>query len=93
MREATIYARSIWPPFADLCSHFCSVHIFFVTLQEFSAFLYIKAVWGIEENQGYELATVLNSTFCYKLHPLELCSLATNGTQERTPDDEPPAVL
>ena len=33
-----------------------------------------------------ELDTVLNSTFCYKLHPLELCSLATNGTQERTPD-------
>ena len=40
---------------------------FFVTLEEFSAFLYIKAVWGIEENLGYELATVLNSTFCYKL--------------------------
>ena len=40
---------------------------FFVTLQEFSAFLYIKAVWGIEENQGYELATILNSTFCYEL--------------------------
>ena len=66
---------------------------FFVTLQEFSAFLYIKAVWGIEEKLGYELATVLNSIFCYKLHPLELCSLATNGTQERTPDGEPPAVL
>jgi hypothetical protein len=26
----------------------------FVTLQEFSAFLCIKAVWGIEEKQGYE---------------------------------------
>ena len=65
---------------------------FFVTLEEISAFLYIKAVWGIDENLGYELATVLNSTFCYKLHPLELCSLATNGTQERTPDGEPPAV-
>ena len=66
---------------------------FFVTLQEFSAFLCLKAVWGIEEKLGYELATVLNSIFCYKLHPLELCSLATNGTQERTPDGEPPAVL
>ena len=65
----------------------------FVTLEEFAGFLYIKAVWEIEEKLGYELATVLNSTFCYKLHPLELCSLATNGTQERTPDDEPPAVL
>ena len=40
---------------------------FFVTLQKFSAFLYLKAVWGIEENLGYELATVLNSTFCYEL--------------------------
>ena len=40
---------------------FCSR--FFVTLEEFSAFLYIKAVWGIEENLGYDLATVLNSTF------------------------------
>ena len=66
---------------------------FFVTLEGFAGFLCIKAVWGIEEKLGYELATVLNSTFCYKLHPLELCSLATNGTQERTPDGEPPAVL
>ena len=41
--------------------------LFFVTLQEFSAFLCIKAVWGIEEKLGYELATVLNSTFCYEL--------------------------
>ena len=40
---------------------------FFVTLQEFSAFLCIKAVWGIDENLGYELETVLNSTFCYEL--------------------------
>ena len=82
----------------------------FVTLEEISAFLCIKAVWGIEEKLGYELATVLNSTFCYKLlnalgfaaslveehlmlslqpfmthHrvPLDLWSLATNGTQER----------
>ena len=66
---------------------------FFVTLQEFSAFLCLKAVCGIEGKWGYELETVLNSIFCYKLHPLELCSLATNGTQERTPDNEPPAVL
>ena len=53
---------------------------FFVSLQEFLAFLYIKAVWGIEEKLAYELETVLNSTFCYKLH-------------QRTPDDVPPAVL
>jgi hypothetical protein len=53
---------------------------FFVTLQEFSAFLCIKAVWGIEEKLGYELETVLNSTFCYKLH-------------QRTPDAEPATVL
>ena len=54
--------------------------IIFVTLQEFSAFLCIKEVWGIEGKWGYELATVLNSTFCYKLH-------------QRTPDGKPPAVL
>ncbi len=30
---------------------------FFVTLQKFSAFLYIKAVWGTEEKAGYELIT------------------------------------
>ena len=53
---------------------------FFVTLEEFSAFLYIKAVWGIERKWGYDLATVLNSTFCYKL-------------RQRTPDAEPPAIL
>ena len=40
---------------------------FFVTLYEFSVFLCIKAVWGIERKWGYELATVLNSTFCYVL--------------------------
>ena len=66
---------------------------FLLTLERFLAFLCIKAVWEIEEKLGYELATVLNSIFCYKLHPLELCSLATNGTQERAPDDEPPAVF
>ena len=52
----------------------------FVTLQDFSAFLCIKAVWGTEEKAGYELETVLNSTFCYKLH-------------QRTPDAEPATVL
>ena len=41
--------------------------VFFVTLEEFSVFLCIKAVWGIEEKLGYELETVLNSTFCYEL--------------------------
>ena len=41
---------------------------FFVTLQEFAFFLYLKAVGGIEGKWGYELATVLNSTFCYGLH-------------------------
>ena len=56
------------------------LNTFSVTLEDFSAFLCIKAVWGIEEKLGYELATVLNSTFCYELH-------------QRTPDGEPPAVL
>ena len=27
----------------------CFASLFFVTLQEFAGFLYIKAVWGIEE--------------------------------------------
>ena len=53
---------------------------FFVTLEEFAEYLCIKAVWRIEEKMGYELATVLSSTFCYKLH-------------QRTPDDVPPAVI
>ena len=52
----------------------------FVTLDEFAGFLYIKAMQRIEKFLGYELATVLNSTFCYKLH-------------QRTPDGKPPAVL
>ena len=34
---------------------------FSVTLQEFSAFLCIKAVWGIEEKLGYELANLVES--------------------------------
>ena len=47
--------------------YFCCFTRFFVTLEEISAFLCIKAVWGIEEKQGYDLETVLNSTFCNKL--------------------------
>ena len=43
---------------------------FFVTLEGFAGFLCIKAVWEIEEKQGYELATVLNSTFCYEMHSM-----------------------
>ena len=45
--------------------HIClqKYKIIFVTLQEFAGFLYIKAVWEIEEKQGYDLETVLNSTF------------------------------
>ena len=57
----------------------CALSVFFVTLEEIAAFLCIKAVWGIDENLGYELVTVLNSTFCYKLH-------------QRTPDDEPATI-
>ena len=44
------------------------------------SFSLYKGSWGIEEKLGYELATVLNSTFCYEMH-------------QRTPDDVPPAVL
>ena len=36
-------------------------------LTEFAGLFLIKAVWGIEKFPGYELETVLNSTFCYKL--------------------------
>ena len=53
---------------------------FLVTLEEIAEFLCIKAVWRIEEKMGYELETVLNSTFCYKL-------------RQRTPDNEPATVL
>ena len=42
--------------------------IFFVSLERKAILLYIKAVWRIEKNRGYELATVLNSSFCYELH-------------------------
>ena len=56
------------------------VKSFFVTLEEIAGFLYIKAVWEIEDFLGYGLETVLNSLFCHNLH-------------QRTPDDEPPAVF
>jgi hypothetical protein len=55
------------------------LQIFSVTLQEFSAFLCIKAMQGIEKFLGYSLETVLNSMFCYKL-------------PERAPDSESPPV-
>ena len=44
------------------------------------SFSLYKGSWGIEEKLGYDLATVLNSTFCYNLH-------------QRTPDAEPATVL
>ena len=56
---------------------FCSR--FFVTLQEFAGFLYTKAVQRIEKNWGYDLETVLDSMFCYKL-------------PKRAPDSKPPPV-
>ena len=43
---------------------------FSVTLEEITIFLCIKAVPRIEKIQGYDLETVLNSTFCYKLHSM-----------------------
>ena len=55
-----------------------TIRSFFVTLQEFSAFLYIKAVWGIDENLGYELETVLNSTFYYEMHSMNTRRCATS---------------
>ena len=51
-------------------------HHFLVTLEEFAGFLCIKAMQGIEKNLGYDIETVLNSMFCYKL-------------PERAPDSEP----
>ena len=54
-------------------------HPFFVTLEEFAGFLCIKAVREIEDLEGYDLETVLDSMFCYKL-------------PERAPDSESPPV-
>ena len=45
-----------------------SYQVFFVSLERKAILLYIKAVRRIEKKRGYELATVLNSTFCYELH-------------------------
>ena len=61
----------------DKISLFCSR--LFVTLERFAGFLYIKAMQRIEKFWGYDLETVLNSLFCYKL-------------PERAPDSEPPPV-
>ena len=44
-----------------------AVYGFFVTLLEIAIFLYIKAVWEIEEKLGYDIETVLTSPNCYKL--------------------------
>ena len=48
----------------------------FVSLDEFLQILCIKAVWWIEKKRGYELETVLNSTFCYDLRIKELPTLS-----------------
>ena len=60
--------------FAELTPPRQKKNEFFVLLSTFRNFVRIrnlslyKGSLGIEENQGYELATVLNSTFCYELH-------------------------
>ena len=51
----------------------------FVTLEESAGFLCIKAMQGIEKFLGYDIETVLNSKFCYRL-------------PKRAPDSEPPPV-
>ena len=43
------------------------LQIIIVTLEEFAIFLYIKAVWEMEEKSGYDIETVLLSPNCYKL--------------------------
>ena len=53
---------------------------FFRNFVRFRILSLSKGSLGIEEKLGYDLETVLNSTFCYKL-------------RQRTPDGEPPAVL
>ena len=72
-RKATFFF--IDRKFSLLTSDF---RIFFVTLQDFSAFLCIKAVWEIMEKLGYELETVLNSTFCYELLSMNTWCWACN---------------
>ena len=50
------------------------IQILFVTLEEIAGFLCIKALQRIEKFWGYDLETVLNSMFCYKLlkeHPTQ----------------------
>ena len=42
--------------------------LFYVTLEEITIFLCIKAVPRIEKIQGYDLETVLNSSFYYELY-------------------------
>jgi len=44
--------------------------IFFRNFVRILSFSLYKAVWGIEKKLGYELETVLNSTFCYELHSM-----------------------
>ena len=52
----------------------------------------IKAVPRIEKNLGYELATVLISSFCRDLLIKVIASGACYQRDARTPDAEPPAV-
>ncbi len=54
----------------------------FVTLREFAGFLSIKAVWRIEENTGYDLETVLNSTFFHLKVEVWRCNLLWNVFNE-----------
>ena len=48
---------------------------FFVTLEGFAGFLYIKAVCGFERKWGYDLEAVLNSTFFHLKVEVWRCNL------------------
>ena len=48
-------------------------------MEEFAGFLCIKAIQKIEDLEGYDLETVLDTMFCYNL-------------SKRAPDSEPPPV-
>ena len=80
MNKITDNPRNVTKPL-NICSDFhLDRHFFglvegffvglFVTLEEIAIFLCIKAVRRIGKNWGYDLETVLNSTFCYELHSM-----------------------
>ena len=66
--------------------HFLQIQSFFRNFGKISCSSLYKGSSGIDENLGYELETVLNSTFYYEMHSMNTRRCATSRFNDSSSD-------